>query len=340
MLVDRTLQLLAKAVPPGLARSLFGQFVPVFLMHRLVDWDGNTSDKKVYRLRQYLSFLQEEGYCVLSMQELMHLLSANEPIPAKAVLFTIDDGYFDQFEIAGNIFSEFRYPLTLYAVTGLLDNQLWPWDDQVKHVLKSCHKDTFKIKLPSGELFTYFREGLDLNIQVADLQQKLKKGCHSNMYEWLVGLYHVAGVENTPSPPEAHKPGSWSIAQSFIDAGHCVGAHTVSHRILSKLTEMEAEQEIEQSITIVKKRLVGTSNTFAFPTGRGCDFGKRDSDIVRVAGCDAAFSTIPEAISQKPDMFALPRYALPSTMSHFIQYLTFIEVAKNRVRSLVRGGRR
>jgi peptidoglycan/xylan/chitin deacetylase (PgdA/CDA1 family) len=87
-----------------------------------------------------------------------------------------------------------------------------------------------------------------------------------------------------------------------------IGAHTVSHPILSRLDDEQARVEMTQckhdleAITGIPVRY------FAYPNGKpGLDFDRRHVAIAREVGYEAAFSTVVRAANASDDRYQLPR---------------------------------
>jgi peptidoglycan/xylan/chitin deacetylase (PgdA/CDA1 family) len=71
---------------------------------------------------------------------------------------------------------------------------------------------------------------------------------------------------------------SWKELAQMVAAGFEVGAHSVTHRPLTKITPTEAEQEIVESKTMIEDRLGLPVKTFAYPFGF---FSRRHCEIAR-----------------------------------------------------------
>lgn len=333
MVVEAALKLALKCVPPSLVRATLGDFVPVFMLHRLVEPDGEPSVTKIKRIKGYLEYLRANQYHLISLDTLIDKFHSGEPIPYKTAVFTLDDGFFDHTSIAGELFASYDCPITLFVITDFIEGKLWPWDDHVKHVLLSTEKSEFDVALPSGKLFQFNIAKASRKDQSHHLQSELKRCDHAHIYTWLSTLYHAADMDYSPKPPHAYRPASWNDLQSFIHRGHSVGPHTKSHRILSQLSDEEAQFEIADSINILKRRLPSSSACFAYPTGRLGDFLPRDEKLAEQLGCKCAVSTIPFSATRKSKLMALPRYSLPENMKNFLQYISFIEHMKNSFRA-------
>ena len=91
-------------------------------------------------LRRCLSYLVENDYTFISLEQLVTALANSESLPPRAVVFTMDDGFIDQAEITAPIFIEFSCPLTFFVITGMLDQSLWPWDAQISWITENSRQ--------------------------------------------------------------------------------------------------------------------------------------------------------------------------------------------------------
>ena len=122
------------------ARHFTGCEAPVFMLHRLTQ-PGNNKGIMPEHLRRCLQYLVDNDYSFISLEQFIHAHVTKQPIPERAVAFTMDDGYLDQAEIAAQIFLEFNCPLTFFVITGMLDRTLWPWDVQLAWITGSSSKE-------------------------------------------------------------------------------------------------------------------------------------------------------------------------------------------------------
>jgi peptidoglycan/xylan/chitin deacetylase (PgdA/CDA1 family) len=92
-------------------------------------------------------------------------------------------------------------------------------------------------------------------------------------------------------------------------AGMQVGAHTVSHPILSKLSPGDMRRELEDSKAFLERLLGERVGLFAYPNGKpGVDFDERAVALVRELGFDAAVTTARGAASNRTDPLQVPRF--------------------------------
>jgi len=87
-----------------------------------------------------------------------------------------------------------------------------------------------------------------------------------------------------------------------------IGAHTVTHPILTSLDDASARSEIRSGKAQLEALTGKPVRLFAYPNGKvGLDFDARHVAMVREAGFEAAFTTAVGAITGSQDRFQLPR---------------------------------
>ena len=76
-----------------------------------------------------MAYLATHGYTVVSLERLPAYLEGREPIPRKAVVITIDDGYRSTYEVAYPVLRRYKFPATVFLYTdfvGAGDALTWP----------------------------------------------------------------------------------------------------------------------------------------------------------------------------------------------------------------------
>ena len=331
-LINKVITGLIESTPEFLISRFFSSVTPIFMLHRLDHEDPQETSETLAHLKWCLSYIRKQGYQPVSLSQLINQYLSGEVPQVKSVVFTIDDGFYDHYEIGGKIFSEFDVPLCCFVITDFLDGKLWPWDDQVNYILRHTSKDKLSISLPDGSILALdFTQNGNSSRYTSLVQNRLKTIDQTHLYTWLESFYQQAEVL-PPEQPEYYRPMSWNDAQKFIDLGHEIAAHTQSHRILSQLSDEESQLEIEGSFNRVHSKLKTASMNFAYPTGRLSDYGEREIKTLQNLGIKGAVDTIPQHTSVSSFHFQLPRFALPETRFDFIQYLSFFEELKRRIK--------
>lgn len=94
--------------------------VPVLMYHRISDeYDDPVCVRPTYFERQ-MGWLKKWGYRSLSLDEFTDYILSGEPLPARSVLITFDDGYFNNEEIAKPIMDAHEYQGTIFVATAYI----------------------------------------------------------------------------------------------------------------------------------------------------------------------------------------------------------------------------
>jgi peptidoglycan/xylan/chitin deacetylase (PgdA/CDA1 family) len=312
----------------GLYRILRPGRIPVFMLHRVTSGDVcQPGEITADQLRQHLSYLSRRGYQVLSMDDLLAILDLKEAVPSKSVMFTIDDGFFDQNDVAAAVFDEFGFPLNFFVITGLLDKELWPWDDQITYALNRTTVRQADFQFPSGKGCSIDLDNATTRQTIRGIRNVLKGEKQERIYEWLKAeFYKKLSVEFPNEIPKEFRPMSWEDARSLRKRGHGVFPHTCSHRILSTLSSEEKHYEIHQGQQRVALELGFNPEVFAYPTGRPTDYDSTDIDELKRAGFRIAFNTVPDYVRQgASQQYELPRFSLPQSGPAFLKIVNRLE---------------
>jgi peptidoglycan/xylan/chitin deacetylase (PgdA/CDA1 family) len=120
----------------------------------------------------------------------------------------------------------------------------------------------------------------------------------------------------------------WDELGTFATDPLCtIGAHTVHHYALAKLSDTEARAEIEHSVRVIEAQFGRRPAHFAYPYGGPAAVGDREFALVRELGLTSAVTTRREATfaGDRHALHALPRVTLSGryqSRRYFDAYLT------------------
>jgi len=96
----------------------------VILMYHMVSEPKTTAEVKYAcppsQFEKHIQMLLSEGFKPISIEAVDSYYSQNSPIPDKAFLITLDDGFEDNYTNAFPILQRYNIPALIYLVTGLL----------------------------------------------------------------------------------------------------------------------------------------------------------------------------------------------------------------------------
>jgi peptidoglycan/xylan/chitin deacetylase (PgdA/CDA1 family) len=237
---------------------------------------------------------------VLPLSEAVELLRTGS-LPSRAAAITFDDGYADNCTVALPILQRAGLPATFFIASGYLDGGRM-WNDTVIEVIRNAEGsilDLQNLKLGHYPVGTLEERRHSLGELLSKLKY-LEPGDRDHL---------VAELAAARIAPSCDLMLTTDQVRVLAAAGMTIGAHTVSHPILSRVTEHEARVEMTES----KKRLEditgGKVALFAYPNGKpGMDYTPAHVRLAQESGFDAACSTGWGAAATGSDIFQIPRF--------------------------------
>jgi peptidoglycan/xylan/chitin deacetylase (PgdA/CDA1 family) len=268
-----------KALPLYLTRCLCGDGARIVIYHRFHAAQRADIGAQFEHIRRY--------YRPTSLGDLARMLAEGREPPPGTVVVTVDDGYRDFYRVAYPVLRKYGIPATLFVVTGFIDRACWLWVDRVTY----CLGDTEMARSVKEEL-----KHLDLGARDARLAE----------------LEHSTGVRVPAEIPCDYEPCSWDELREMASHGIEIGAHTVTHPILSRISDpARLAFEILGSKKRIEDELQRPVLHFAYPNGLWDDFGPEAVRLVR-----ANFKTGVAAVTgwnhAGTDLHQLYRTAVPA----------------------------
>jgi peptidoglycan/xylan/chitin deacetylase (PgdA/CDA1 family) len=303
------------------------------MLHRITCRELGVSGHDPDLLRVSLAFLRKNKFNFVTTDDVARAVENQNPLPPKSVAFTFDDGYFEQVNIATNIFAEYDCPATFYVSTGFVGGDLWFWADKTDFILGNCNSLQLRRVIALFPDLEF--EGTSKSIVTSHIIEKLKSYPLEKINTKINEVAVEVGVKLPLNAPEKYRATSWSHLRAIEKQGMMVGAHTFSHPILSNESDQVSKSEIERSTLDISSQLQNPSKVFCYPVGRQQDFSQREMDYVKNMGYLAAISSVPGSmdVRARESLFSMPRFSFPDTLTDFVQYATWIESFKSQFRS-------
>lgn len=224
-------------------------------------------------------------------------------LPTRPLAITFDDGYRDNHDVALPILERHGLTATFFVTVGFLDGGRM-WNDTVIESIRGASVGTLDLSdlglgmHPLSDS-TSRRRAIDSVLpQVKYLDSASRRAAVDTLCERAVGGCLPDDL-------------MMSSAQVRVlgRAGMGIGAHTVTHPILTGLSDAELCHEVSEGRKILEHIVARPVHLFAYPNGKpGVDYDSRAVDAVRRAGYTAALSTAWGAARQGDDLFQLPRF--------------------------------
>ncbi len=169
------------------------QTVPVLAYHK---FSNNTPEKLTVTRAQFenqMTFLKENNYHVITLNEFSNFLEYKEQIPKQSVVITIDDGWESFYTIAYPILKKFNFPATIFIYTDFIGQKKALSWKQLKKMsqnrisIQSLTKTHRNIAIKKkNESFKEYFNSLEKEISESQLRikQKLNSDCKFMAYPY------------------------------------------------------------------------------------------------------------------------------------------------------------
>ena len=234
------------------------------------------------------------------------------------VALTFDDGYENNFTQAAKILVDLKIPATFFLATGYIGANRWMWTDRLERMLERTERGTITLPGVPGaiSLATLEERKTGLRRIKAFMKQLSGEDLESRVAE----LEHDHGL-GYEAPHGDYRFMNWQQVGDIARAGFEVGAHTVNHPILSRISRADAFDEILASRDSIRAEIGKCSDVFCYPNGKSSDYTSDIVDFCRTH-FQAALSTNRGA-AREADLYELKRIGVSGKTSqpNFAWYL-------------------
>lgn len=223
-------------------------------------------------------------------------------LPTASMSLTFDDGYADNFTNALPVLRAQGLTATFFISTGHLNGGRM-WNDTVIETIRRMSPgrlDLSRFDLEDVQIGDSPAGRGAAAIALVHAVKHLPPEKRAEVVDWLAE--QGAGLPTDLMLTDEQVRG-------LAAAGMGIGAHTVSHPILSRLDGDSARRELVQGKHDLEGILGRPVPLFAYPNGKfGRDYDDRHADMARDAGYEAAMSTDAGVAGPGSDLFKLPRF--------------------------------
>lgn len=225
--------------------------------------------------------LKRSGAALVSLDELLEGLSGGR---RGMIAVTADDGWLDNLTDALPVFEKHQAPFTVYVTPGLVRGEVVPWWELVEEFCATAALDHVKSAIREAgrdDPSTVDRRSLVRILGSAVAESLNEEGQQAF-------LCRIGAVTETP----ARKFMNWDEIRRL--AAHplaTIGAHTVHHYNLRRLSAEKALFEMNESAAQIEQETGVRPAHFAYPYGYERAAGPREVELAREAGFRSAVTT-------------------------------------------------
>jgi peptidoglycan/xylan/chitin deacetylase (PgdA/CDA1 family) len=255
-----------------------------------------------------LAQLKRDGYRFVALSDVPELLSGPEPKQPFAS-FTLDDGYRNNLVYALPVFERHNAPFTIFVAKGLAERTHTIWWETLAALLRKEEKLRFN-----------FGRGDDM---IAFATSSGKDRAFSRFAGYVHRSDEAEAVAQIDALARAHAIDPLEIVDDLVmgpselnllDASPLVslGAHTVSHCAVARLSDARVRDEMEISADYVASITGARPLSFSYPYGTREAVSQREAIIARSLGFKVAVTTQPGVITPQSlaSVTYLPRLSI------------------------------
>ncbi len=255
----------------------------------------------------------------ISASELIGYLEGSTRLPPFPALVTFDDGFRNNLTLAAPVLERYGIPAVFHVTTGYigLKRRLWP-QEVLEVVLHWPHR---MIPMPAGEAD---REVPETRAGRVALVEHIKKQCKhipdTERCVYIDSLRSDCPALAWDQDDELYGFLSWDDVRKLHQRGFDIGAHTVEHPILTRLSPDRLDAELRGSKTTIEQELGTDCRILAYPNGSREDFSASVQAKAREVGFKIAFTLTQQANPLPPDPYAISRISIvghvPASVFH------------------------
>jgi peptidoglycan/xylan/chitin deacetylase (PgdA/CDA1 family) len=249
------------------------------------------------------------GYDIVALDE-AHRRLIEKDFHTPFVSFTLDDGYADNYTHAFPVFRKHRVPFTIYLCTGLMDGSVDPWWMTLEEIV--LKQERVEVTL-DGTRRTFTTESTREKYRAYEsIYWPLRRMPLPNQLATMRALRdeYLGNPDARVAPAEYLSPEM--IAEMQASGLLTIGAHTVNHYALSKLSDDEVRDEMSRGRDVLEQRTGERARHFAYPYGDAGSAARREFEIAEQLGFLTAVSTRKGVLFPEhgEHLQALPRISL------------------------------
>ncbi len=289
--------------------------------------DGNLVQPEI--LRRQLQFLKAH-YDVVRPEEFRAWIEQGKHLPPRAVLVTCDDGLLNTLTDMLPVLQSEGIPC-LFFVTGAScsDEPGMLWYEELYHLMRARPLDGLDRQLPveeGAQPSGNFQARWWSTVRRASRLDARARG------DWLGQVRSQCDGTQVLRSEKRWRLLNIAELRLLAEAGMTIGAHSLSHPVLSLCCEEEARREIQESKHDMERALGRSVWAFAYPFGNASTMGEREVGLAREAGFTCAFLNVEHWGTGVANPFALPRIHVTAntTLPEFAAHMSGLHARLQR----------
>jgi len=273
--------------------------IPILAYHRI--WDIEDEDAFPFDVelvsagtadfRWQMEYVRQ-NFDPITFATLLQILDGERPSPPKPVIITFDDGFDDNFQHAFPILNALDIPATIFLATGFIDGEQTFWYDRLAHLILRAPARELTISGLTGPV-RLLGDVSSRRQALRSVLSELKRVENAQRLDVLASLERELGNSQYAGAAYESRPLNWNQIREMAHCGIEFGSHTVTHPILSNLTDKELDFELVKSRRDIESQIGKSVPAICYPVGGPSAFNDRVRTAAQRAGYRLGVSYIP-----------------------------------------------
>jgi peptidoglycan/xylan/chitin deacetylase (PgdA/CDA1 family) len=243
----------------------------------------------------------QRRFQVVSLETLLREESSDLDNQKPWCVMTFDDGWGDTYTRAYPSLRKFGVPATVFIASGSIENRGGFWVERLNKAWK-VSSSRARIESVLGGLVDINPGQLE---KLENIVEWLKRMPMEKRDALLIQL--LPSEESNGDASDVDSMMTWKQVIEISRNGVEIGAHTVSHPLLTFEDPATVEHELRASKQTLEQKVGKNVRSFAYPNG-DCD--ERVRRCVEQAGYECAFTTRPGWYNRRQDCYSIRRILL------------------------------
>jgi peptidoglycan/xylan/chitin deacetylase (PgdA/CDA1 family) len=244
-------------------------------------------------LDEAIAAARQCGLTPVHLEDLPDLLADASDV-RKFACFTLDDGYRDNAKFAAPVFRKHGAPYTIFITPGFVERSRTIWWETAEELTREA--SSFQFDFGNGaetvsssshsEKFAAFERLVNF-VQSADEDEAIAR----------IDLVAKRAGVNPEAIVDREVMTAGELKNLVVDPLATLGAHTITHPNLARVTEPRLRQELENSAARVGGYCGRQPKAFAYPYGSRQAVGPREAKAAMETGFALAVTTQPGVLT-------------------------------------------
>jgi peptidoglycan/xylan/chitin deacetylase (PgdA/CDA1 family) len=243
----------------------------------------------------------------LSMDQVINCYQSGEEYPPRAFVVSFDDGFENNYSVAAPVLKDLNVPAIFYITTDFIENNSMSWIDRIELCIENT--TVSKIHLPWHPGEVEMKDNAGKIVILEEIRRHVKSDPSIDVENLIENIFDQCRLASVKSSDDAlDLKMSWDQAKRLADdEDYIIGGHSHYHSILSFLSPVDLQNEIDLSLLLLEEKLAYKTVHYSYPEGLEHCYSQAVIQVLQHKGIVCCPSAVEGYNSLADDLFNLKR---------------------------------